>query len=304
MRPAVWAEVADELRALRRQRLARLLTEESVRFATAKALVRAGVDPDHMRYEWPHPAIKGSRVDLVVGVPPEALIELKYPREPNEKNAAWTMIYGEVLKDFYRLAAYPHPADRVFVYAESAQLQKYMTSAALKHRLDIGTDTVVLRPDAALAAPATIAAVLGDDLPKLHVTAHRLGVWPVDPSLNLAVYTVDPAHAPTPRFAPTVPAPATPPPTPLPSGSQAPPGGVRAEILAAIGAITTRSGRGVFDLNDVIVEMSRRGTTYAEATIRTMVVSHMCRNAPVHTGTPYNDLERVGRGLYRRVPRR
>lgn len=232
------------------------------------------------------------------------MIELKYPREPNETNAAWTMIYGEVLKDFYRLAAYPHPADRIFVYAESAQLQKYMTSAAIKHGLDVGTETVVLRPDRALAAPATIAAVLGEDLPRLHVTARRLAVWPVDPTLNLAVYTVDPARAPTPGSTPVAQAPPAPSAVPRPSGWQPPPRGVRAEILSAIDAITTRSGRSVFDLNDVIVEMRRRGTTYAETTIRTMITGHMCRNATVHTGTPYNDLERVGRGLYRRVTER
>jgi hypothetical protein len=41
------------------------------------------------------------------------------------------------------------------------------------------------------------------------------------------------------------------------------------------------------------------GTGNAESTIRTMIVSHLCRNAPDHAATTYDDLERVGRGLYR-----
>jgi hypothetical protein len=75
--------------------------------------------------------------------------------------------------------------------------------------------------------------------------------------------------------------------------------GVRGEILAAINAITTRSGRPSFELNDVLVEMRRRGSTYAETTIRTMATSQMCANAPNNGPTTYTDLVRIGRGLYR-----
>jgi hypothetical protein len=102
----VWAAVAAELREYRQRGLAGLMTEDTVRFATARALIDAGVAPSGLRAEWPHPALRGSRVDLAVGgEPPSALIEFKFPREPTEQNAAWTMALGEVLKDFYRLAA-------------------------------------------------------------------------------------------------------------------------------------------------------------------------------------------------------
>jgi hypothetical protein len=77
----------------------------------------------------------------------------------------------------------------------------------------------------------------------------------------------------------------------------------REEILRAAQALTLRSGRPEFSLARVIEEMHRRGTRYADSTIRTHVSSRMCAGAPGHHGVVYNDLERVGRGLYRvRVP--
>ena len=48
---------------------------------------------------------------------------------------------------------------------------------------------------------------------------------------------------------------------------------------------------------DVLREM--RDSTYSESTIRTHVTSRMCANAPDNHGTTYDDLVRVGRGLYR-----
>ncbi len=47
--------------------------------------------------------------------------------------------------------------------------------------------------------------------------------------------------------------------------------------------------------------MGRCGTRYAESTIRTMITSHMCLNAPDNAATTYDDLERVDRGTYRLV---
>jgi hypothetical protein len=108
--------VAAELRRHRRSGLSWLLTEDAVRFAAARALVDAGVDAASLRVEWPHPVLTGSRIDLVADGAPPVFVEFKYWREPNEQNAAWTMALGEVLKDFYRLATCPGPAQRVFVY--------------------------------------------------------------------------------------------------------------------------------------------------------------------------------------------
>lgn len=75
--------------------------------------------------------------------------------------------------------------------------------------------------------------------------------------------------------------------------------GCREEILGAITTITRGSQKNTFTLDQVIREMERRGSGYAENTIRTHVTSKMCANAPNHHASVYEDLERVGRGLYR-----
>ena len=46
--------------------------------------------------------------------------------------------------------------------------------------------------------------------------------------------------------------------------------------------------------------MQRRRTAYKASTIRTHIVSRMCANARDHHARTYDDLERVGNGLYRR----
>ncbi|GAB2966449.1 hypothetical protein GCM10027184_13760 [Saccharothrix stipae] len=317
---AVWASVAAELRGHLERGLGGLLTEDVVRFAAARTLIAAGVDATTLRVEAPHPALKGSRVDLVVGRPsPVALIELKFPREPNEVNAAWTMALGEVLKDFYRLAAYPGEVDRIFVYVEGDRLRRYMAGAARRFGVDLDTDTVALTPAAVAGLPATALGIIGPDLVRHHVTATRLAVIPVDDTLRLAIYHVDPlvpaqtadllvGDPEAKRSLPSVEAARqaagtvtdTDAPPTLPS-APAVRDGARREILDAVQAVLTRSGASTFTLAEVVAEMARRGTDYPESTIRTMVTSHLCRNAPDHAATTYDDLERVDRGRYRLV---
>ena len=71
----------------------------------------------------------------------------------------------------------------------------------------------------------------------------------------------------------------------------------RDEILEALGALGE-----TFTPDDVIREMRRRGSRYAESTVRTHVVSRMCVNAPDNHAKTFDDLERVADGLYRRRP--
>jgi hypothetical protein len=75
--------------------------------------------------------------------------------------------------------------------------------------------------------------------------------------------------------------------------------GARAEILVAARAVVTRAGRQTFTMPEVIAEMRRRGTGYAERTIRTMISAHMCAEAAGAGVSDYADLTRVDRGLYR-----
>jgi hypothetical protein len=74
----------------------------------------------------------------------------------------------------------------------------------------------------------------------------------------------------------------------------------RDEILAALSSIEARSADGSFSPQDVRDELRRRGSTYAESTIRTHVVSRMCANAPNNHARTYDDLERASDGRYRR----
>jgi hypothetical protein len=75
----------------------------------------------------------------------------------------------------------------------------------------------------------------------------------------------------------------------------------RDDILAALPAVRARLRTEVFTPEDVIDELVRRGSRYHPSTIRTHVVSRMCRDAPDHHAVTYDDLERVGPGLYRQL---
>jgi hypothetical protein len=93
------------------------VTEDVLRFAAARAIGEAGSGSASLRLERPHPSLPGSRVDLAIGEPPEAVIEFNYPCEPIETNAVWTKAFAEILKDLYRLAVHPGDADRILVLA-------------------------------------------------------------------------------------------------------------------------------------------------------------------------------------------
>lgn len=303
---STWAAATADLRDYRRRGFGGLLTEDKVRFAAIRALAEAGVDPARMRVEWPHPTILNSRIDLaVLGGPEVAFLEFKFPREPNEQNAAWTMALGAVLHDIYRLAAIPSPARRLFVYVESARLRRYMAGAAQRIGLNIDTSEVALTPGDAARLPTTAAKIIGVQLATHHVGARRIALVDVDETLRLSVYDVDGlGDAPDPTAARLVKLKEPPlaverlsdPPVDMPAGTRT---GVRREILDAVHDLLTRSGRSTFTPTEIVTEMSQRGTGYAESTIRTMVTAHMCANAPNNSAAVYSDLERIDRGVYR-----
>lgn len=98
---------------------------------------------------------------------------------------------------------------------------------------------------------------------------------------------------------------ASPPPTqPAPGlqrapDSSRPAGGARQEILTAARKLAGRSPDGSFTLAQILAELHRTGSRYAESTIRTQVTSRMCGDSPDHHGTTYDDFERLDRGRYR-----
>ena len=74
----------------------------------------------------------------------------------------------------------------------------------------------------------------------------------------------------------------------------------RDAVLDALVRLERRHGRNTFALADIVTETLAGDPTYAESTVRTHVTSRMCADAPDNHGTVYADLERVGRGQYRR----
>ena len=114
-----------------------------------------------------------------------AAIEIKYPREPRETNAAWTQHSGETLKDLYRLAHMPAEfTDRWCVQLLSTRMRRYLDGVANRHGVRLGLspgETTVLDPAAVRGLPATAHRVLArwlEDLPAVTgtcVAAHRIG---------------------------------------------------------------------------------------------------------------------------------
>ena len=84
------------------------------------------------------------------------------------------------------------------------------------------------------------------------------------------------------------------------SGGKPQPEVVSVDIVPAVLLLeASRGSDGTFGPQDVVEELRRRGSTYAESTIRTHVVSRMCANAPDHHARTFDDLVRVSDGRYR-----
>lgn len=73
----------------------------------------------------------------------------------------------------------------------------------------------------------------------------------------------------------------------------------REEILRCARKIVEVKGHNEFQIADILQCMKSSGTSYEESTIRTHITSKMCINAPDHHAKVYDDLERVGHGIYK-----
>ena len=76
----------------------------------------------------------------------------------------------------------------------------------------------------------------------------------------------------------------------------------RDDLLDAVPRRRARLGRADFTPGEMIEELHRAGSVYADSTIRTHVVSRMCGGAPDGHAVVFNDFERVGPGRYRLSP--
>ena len=100
----VWPNVSEAIEGHIAANREHLLTEDVLRFTTALELERSGIDPKGILTEYRLPMEIGGYVDLVIGDPPSAAVEFKFPRDPKDLSSADTMTYGELLKDFLRMA--------------------------------------------------------------------------------------------------------------------------------------------------------------------------------------------------------
>lgn len=187
---SIWSDVAKDLRRYRADGMAHLVTEDVVRFTTIQALAQSNISPTVLRMEYPHPVIRHSKIDLTAGLPPSDFIEFKYPREPNEKNAAWTMTLGEVLKDFYRLAIIEGQVRRQVILVTTNRLRRYLESSVRRHRLVLSPERVELVPETIASLPATAGRAL-TGLHSHHVIATG-ATYVIDDDLRLTAYLVAP----------------------------------------------------------------------------------------------------------------
>lgn len=301
---ALWRDVAVRVADHREAGRGHLLTEDTVRMETVRALEQAGVVPKRVRIEVPNPAVLGKgKLDLVVDPPDGVVVELKYPRDSATGFSPDTMTLGELLRDFLRVAAVAAD-DRWVVQVLNDRLVKYLVAAFARYDLQwAGAPKDVLRlPHAAIAAlPKTakdaidVAAVAETVSATLEV---REPVGPVGEKLTLFAYRVDGL-----AVSEVDPLPADAPPEPsIMAGALTAAvtrDGARQEILDAARAVVARSAGAPFTMPDVIAEMDRRGSGYAEATIRTMISAHLCAESTGEGVAGYADFTRVGRGLYR-----
>lgn len=156
----VWLSVASDLDDSLTAGLGHLLTEDVLRFATSKALLRNGVRAERLANEWRQGSGPTDAVDLVIATEPRAAIEFKYPREPREKNAAWTLHLGELLKDFYRLAYMSDDfEERWCVQLLTPRLQRYLIGVQARHQVRVAVEPGgITRLDPAIIANLPLTA--------------------------------------------------------------------------------------------------------------------------------------------------
>lgn len=300
---AVWNDVATQLQVHRSSGRGHLLTEDTVRMSTAMALERVGVIPADMRIEVFDPVLGGGKVDLVVEGPGgRTVIELKYPRGSRLGISPDTMTLGELLRDFLRVALVP-AADRWVVIVLAPELRGYLARRGTGIWVDATGHELVLERHVIESLPKTARDAIGPLPWLMPVRARCIVATPVDVDLALFAYRVE---APSADAVPEALATLNAVPSAMPTASGAvrsvKPGTARSQLLEAINTLVSRSGRPEVTVQDVVDEMRRVGSRYAESTVRTMLTSHMCAQVQGTNIGTYDDVDRVDRGTYRLRP--
>ena len=73
----------------------------------------------------------------------------------------------------------------------------------------------------------------------------------------------------------------------------------RDEVIDAMVRLENRHGKSIFQLSLIVNEVLSHTNEYEESTIRTHISARMCAQAPANHAVVTDDLDRVGRGLYK-----
>jgi len=77
------------------------------------------------------------------------------------------------------------------------------------------------------------------------------------------------------------------------------PGTCRAAVLEAARAVVQQTGRPEFTTHDILTEMRRRGSRYAEGSIRTHISAYMTSDSRAGEGGTGSEFVRLRHGVYR-----
>ncbi len=75
--------------------------------------------------------------------------------------------------------------------------------------------------------------------------------------------------------------------------------GCRNELLVLIKEIVAEKEINEFSLGEVVKRAKESNFPYPESTVRTHICAKMCANSPEHHKDKTEDLERIGRGIYK-----
>lgn len=300
----LWEQVAARLSSHWTAGRGHLLTEDTLRLCLVEALGEHGVGPERLAAEVYAAGLGAGKLDLTVDGPTGTVIELKYPRDSRTGFSPDTMTMGELLRDFCRVAVVD-AEDRWVTQVINYRLARYLAGASTRFTLGWAVEQgqmMTLDRATLEQLPVTAVTAIGSMPWRLPVEATcRLRVAVTD-DLTLYAYQIaapGPEVTPAPLATPARAA-ADAEADPVQPASDGVPTGARAAILDAIDHLATAAGTDSVTVAQVLGYLRRRNTRYADSTIRTMMTSHMCADAQGPGIGTFDDLERTGRGEYRR----
>lgn len=280
------------------------MTEDALRMCLIESLGDHDVDPARLASEVYAPGLGTGKLDLTIDGSGGTVIELKYPRDSRTGFSPDTMTMGELLRDFCRVAVVD-ASDRWVTQVINDRLARYLAGASSRFTIEWAVEQgqpMTLHRATLEQLPPTAVTAMGATPWRLPLTATCRVRTAITDGLTMYAYQVAAPDADV-TASPLVAAAQSPrevAEAPLRPARVAAPTGARAAILDAIAHLTVASGTPTVTVADVLGYLRRRSTTYADSTIRTMMTSHMCVDSQGPGIGTFDDLERLGRGEYRR----